>query len=476
MHQTLIAQLQACLGADQVLTDPAAQATYLNDWRDRYHGCALAVVLPESTAQVAEVVRLCVAANTPIVPQGGNTGLCGGATPDASGRAVVVVMTRMNRIRDVDARNFSITAEAGTTLDELKAAAESVDRLYPLTLGAGHRSTLGGTLATNAGGLQVLRYGMTRDLCLGLEVVLPDGTIWSKLGGLRKDNTGFDLKQWFIGAEGTLGLITAATMKLYPRASARALIWLDLPDTDSAVRAHERAQSVFAGTQTAAELISAPALALARHHLPEATLPTGVHWPQCPNHWALMIEVAAHDAAFLESLLDGWQRACTAQGCASGVMVTDTSGQQALWAIRKGLAEAQKREGISIKHDIGLPISHIPAFINDASAALERTFPGIRIVAFGHIGDGNLHYNLSYSDAAQNTALIARSDEANRIVYEVVTRLGGSIAAEHGIGQLKTGWLQQHAPAGSIDLMRKLKHVLDPKGLMNPGKVLADRN
>lgn len=476
MCQTLIAQLQDCLGVDQVITDPATQAGYLADWRGRYHGRALAVVLPQSTAQVAEVVRLCVAANTPIVPQGGNTGLCGGATPDTSGRAVVVAMTRINRIRDVDARNFSITAEAGATLDDLKAAADSVDRLYPLTLGAGHRSTLGGTLATNAGGLQVLRYGMTRDLCLGLEVVLPDGTIWSKLGGLRKDNTGFDLKQWFIGAEGTLGLITAATMKLYPQASARALVWLDLPDTDSAVRAHERAQSVFAGSQTAAELISAPTLALVRHHLPEAALPAGVHWPSPPNHWALMIEVAAHDAAFLESLLDGWQRASAAQGCASGVIVTDTDGQQALWTIRKGLAEAQKREGISIKHDISLPISHIPAFVNDASAALEQRFPGIRIIVFGHIGDGNLHYNLSYADAAQNAVLLAQSDDAHQIVYEVVTRLGGSIAAEHGIGQLKTGWLEQHAPAGSLDLMRKLKDVLDPKGLMNPGKVLADRH
>lgn len=475
MSQNLIAQLQQCLGVDQVITDPAAQAAYLDDWRGRYHGRALAIVLPQSTAEVADVVRLCVSANTPIVPQGGNTGLCGGATPDDSGRAVVVAMTRLNRIRDVDARNFSITAEAGATLDDLKIAAESVDRLYPLTLGAGHRSTLGGTLATNAGGLQVLRYGMTRDLCLGLEVVLPDGTIWSKLGGLRKDNTGFDLKQWFIGAEGTLGLITAATMKLYPRPVARALVWLDLPDTDSAVRAHELAQSVFAGAQTAAELISAATLALVRQHLPEAKLPAGTHWPHSPDHWALMIEVAAHDGAFLEALLDGWQRACKQQGCATGVIVTDATEQQALWAIRKGLAEAQKREGLSVKHDIGLPISHIPAFVTGASAALEQVFPGIRIVAFGHIGDGNLHYNLSYADTVQNAALIARSDDANRIVYEVVTRLGGSIAAEHGIGQLKTGWLAQHAPAGSLALMRSLKDALDPKGLMNPGKVLANR-
>ena len=473
MTQNLIAQLQQCLGADQVVTDATVQAAYLNDWRGRYHGRALAVVLPQTTVQVAEVVRLCMAAGAPMVPQGGNTGLCGGATPDERGNAVVVAMARMNRILEVDAGNFSITAEAGVTLDALKAAAEGVDRLYPLTLGAGHQSTLGGTLATNAGGLQVLRYGMTRDLCLGLEVVLPDGTIWSKLGGLRKDNTGYDLKQWFIGAEGTLGLITAATMKLYPQPKARALVWLDFPDAAAAVRAHELAQSVFAGAQTASELISAQTLALVRQHVPEAQLPKSASWPR---HWALMIEISAHDLIFLDALLAGWRRACETQGIAPGFVATSAGDQQAIWAIRKNLAEAQKREGLSIKHDIGLPISHIPGFLGDASDALEKAFPGIRIVAFGHIGDGNLHYNLSYAEKAANTALLTRSADANQIVYDAVSRLGGSIAAEHGIGQLKTGWLQQHAPAGSIDLMQKLKDVLDPTGLMNPGKILNPRD
>lgn len=472
MSSTLLAQLQTCLGADQVITDPSAQATYLKDWRGRYQGRALAVVLPQTTAQVADVVRYCVAANTPIVPQGGNTGLCGGATPDQSGLAVVICMTHMNRIREVDARNFSITAEAGATLDDLKTAADSVNRLYPLSLGAGHQSTLGGTLSTNAGGLQVLRYGMTRDLCLGLEVVLPDGTVWSRLAGLRKDNTGFDLKQWFIGAEGTLGLITAATMKLYPRPAARALIWLNLDDANEAVRAHERAQSVFAGAQTAAELISAPTLALVRQHLPAAQLPDGAMWP---GRWALLMEVSGHDATFLEALLEGWRRACARESKAHGFVATRDTDQQALWTIRKGLSEAQKREGLSIKHDIGLPISQIPLFLDEAAAALEQVFPSIRIVAFGHIGDGNLHYNLSYADQSANDQLMQKSGEANRIVYDIVTRLGGSIAAEHGIGQLKTDWLAAHAPEGSIDLMHKLKAVLDPKGLMNPGKVLGTR-
>lgn len=472
MTRNLFAQLQAFLGADQIITDPVVQAPYLKDWRGRYQGRALAVVLPQSTAQVADIVRCCVAANTPIVPQGGNTGLCGGATPDQTGLAVVVAMTHLNRIREVDARNFSITAEAGATLDELKTAADSVNRLYPLTLGAGHQSTLGGTLSTNAGGLQVLRYGMTRDLCLGLEVVLPDGTVWSKLVGLRKDNTGFDLKQWFIGAEGTLGLITAATMKLYPKPAARALIWLDLPDANEAVRAHERAQAVFAGAQTAAELISAPTLALVRQHLPEARLPGAASWPE---RWALMIEVSGHDPVFLETLLDGWRRACAREAKAPGLLATSDADQQALWTIRKGLAEAQKREGLSIKHDIGLPISQIPQFLSEAAAALDKSYPGIRIVAFGHIGDGNLHYNLSYADKSANEQLMQKSGETNRIVYDVVTRLGGSIAAEHGIGQLKTAWLEAHAPEGSIALMRKLKELLDPRGLMNPGKVLGTR-
>lgn len=473
MPQSLIARLQNCLGETGVLMDPAAQAPYLTDWRGRYHGRAQAVVLPQSTAQVAEVVRLCMASDTPIVPQGGNTGLCGGATPDESGRAVVIAMTRMNRIREVDARNFSITAEAGATLDDLKIAADAVNRLYPLTLGAGHQSSLGGTLSTNAGGLQVLRYGMTRDLCLGLEVVLPDGSLWSKLSGLRKDNTGLDLKQWFIGAEGTLGLITAATMKLYPKPAARALIWLELPDVETAVRAHELAQSVFAGAQTAAELISAPTLALVRRHLPDVRLPSLLgNWPTA---WSLMLEVSAHDREFLDAMLAAWQRACQKQALPAGVAAVEEADQAALWQLRKGLAEAQKREGLSVKHDIGLPISRFPVFLQETASALEAAFPGIRIVAFGHLGDGNLHYNLSFADPAANADLIRRTNEVNALVYERVARFGGSIAAEHGIGQLKTDWLEQYAPEGSLRLMHQLKQTLDPKGLMNPGKVLVGR-
>lgn len=468
----LIEQLQDALGADQVLTLPEAQGPYLADWRGRYQGRAQAVVLPQTTEAVAQVVRLCVAAQVPIVPQGGNTGLCGGATPDESGNAVVVSMTRLNRIRAIDATNFSITAEAGVTLDALKTATESVNRLYPLTLGAGHLTTLGGTLATNAGGLQVLRYGMTRDLCLGLEVVLPDGRIWSKLSGLRKDNTGYDLKQLFIGAEGTLGLITAATMKLYPLPAARALIWLDLPDVTQAIAAHALAQTVFAGAQTAAELMSPVTLSLVRKHLPEATLPASVEGDGWPRGWALMLEVSAHDAEFLQALLQAWCRACEGAGQPVGYLLTSAADQAAIWAIRKGLAESQKREGVSIKHDVGLPISQIPQFLSEASAALESRFPGVRIVAFGHVGDGNLHFNLSFADPAQNAALIAQSQAANAVVYDVVSRLGGSIAAEHGIGQLKPAWLAQHAPAGSMALMQQIKTALDPQGLMNPGKVL----
>ena len=468
---SLIAQLQQCLGADQVLISPDAQAPYLKDWRGRYQGHAQAVVLPTTTAAVAEVVRLCVAAGVPIVPQGGNTGLCGGATPDGSGNAVVVVMTQLNRIRSIDPVNFSVTAEAGITLDQLKDAAASVDRLYPLTLGAGHLTTLGGTLATNAGGLQVLRYGMTRDLCLGLEVVLPDGTIWSKLSALRKDNTGYDLKQLFIGAEGTLGLITAATMKLYPLPAARALIWLDLPDAATAVSRHALAQTIFAGAQTASELISATTLSLVRKHLPEAVLSAVAgNWPEA---WGLMIEVSAHDADFLQALLDAWQKACVGAGVGVGYIATTPADQAQIWAIRKGLAESQKREGLSIKHDVGLPISQIPRFLDDASAALEKRFPGIRIVAFGHIGDGNLHFNLSYADPVKNAGLMEQSQTANAVVYDVVDRLDGSIAAEHGIGQLKPEWLAQHAPEGSMALMHQIKNALDPQGLMNPGKVLV---
>ena len=468
---SLTAQLQDVLGTDQVLVSAAAQAPYLEDWRGRYQGRAQAVVLPRSTDEVVQIVQCCQAAGIPIVPQGGNTGLCGGATPDASGQAIVVAMTQLNRIRSIDAINFSITAEAGATLDQLKAAAESVNRLYPLTLGAGHLSTLGGTLATNAGGLQVLRYGMTRELCLGLEVVLPDGTLWSKLSPLRKDNTGYDLKQLFIGAEGTLGLITAATMKLMPLPAARALIWLDVADASRAIEAHALAQTVFAGAQTAAELISPTTLSLVRKHLPEAVLPAVAgDWP---TGWALMMEVSAHDAEFLQALLAAWVRACNALKIPMGSLITTPDDQAAIWAIRKGLAESQKREGISIKHDVGLPISLIPRFLSEASTALEARFPGIRIVAFGHVGDGNLHFNLSFAESHQNALLIEQSLAANAVVYDIVSRLGGSIAAEHGIGQLKPAWLAQHAPAGSIALMQQIKAALDPQGLMNPGKVLV---
>ena len=469
---SLITQLQDVLGTDQVLITPEAQAHYLEDWRGRYQGRAQAVVLPQSTGDVIQILQRCRDAGVPIVPQGGNTGLCGGATPDTSGQAIVVAMTKLNRIRSVDPINFSITAEAGATLDQLKAAAESVNRLYPLTLGAGHLSTLGGTLATNAGGLQVLRYGMTRELCLGLEVVLPDGTLWSKLTPLRKDNTGYDLKQLFIGAEGTLGLITAATMKLMPLPAARALIWLDVADAERAVHAHTLAQTVFAGAQTASELMSPETLSLVRKHLPEAVLPVAAGgWPK---GWALMMEVSAHDAEFLQALLAAWTRAGTAAGMAAGSVLTAIEDQAAIWAIRKGLAVSQKREGLSIKHDVGLPMSLIPRFLSEASTALEARFPGIRMVAFGHVGDGNLHFNLSFTDPAQNAALIDQSLAANAVVYEVVTRLGGSIAAEHGIGQLKPAWLAQHAPAGSVALMQRIKAALDPQGLMNPGKVLPD--
>ena len=470
---SLIAQLQHILGVDQVLVSPEAKAPFLEDWRGRYQGSAQAVVLPRSTEDVVQIVRCCQRAGVPMVPQGGNTGLCGGATPDPSGQAVVIAMTQLNRIRSVDAINFSITADAGVTLDTLKTAAESVNRLYPLTLGAGHLSTLGGTLATNAGGLQVLRYGMTRDLCLGLEVVLPDGSLWSKLSPLRKDNTGYDLKQLFIGAEGTLGLITAATMKLMPLPAARALIWLDLADAAQAIEAHALAQTVFAGAQTAAELISPVTLSLVRKHLPEAVLPVAAgDWPQ---GWALMMEVSAHDAEFLQALLAAWTRACAAAKRPAGSLLTAAEDQAALWAIRKGLAESQKREGLSVKHDVGLPVSLIPRFLSEAAAALESRFPGIRVVAFGHVGDGNLHFNLSFTDPARNAALIEHSQVANGIVYDVVSRLGGSIAAEHGIGQLKPAWLAQHAPAGSIALMQRIKAALDPQGLMNPGKVLDER-
>ncbi len=457
---------RAIVGATHVLTDAGDIAPYCTDWRGRFSGSASCVVLPGSTEEVAAVVRICADAGTAIVPQGGNTGLCGGATP--TGGEVVIALTRLNRIRAVDADNNSITVEAGCTLHAVQQAAREIDRLFPLSLAAEGSATIGGNLATNAGGVQVLRYGNARDLTLGLEVVLADGRIWNGLRALRKDNTGYDLKHLFIGAEGTLGLITAATLKLFPRPRAQATAWVAVPDPAAAVRLLGRLRDAAGDNVTAFEIIGRPALELVLRHIPNTRDPLAGQ-----PAWQVLVELSGARADLAVTLERALQSAAE-QGLIDDAVIAASEAQTAaLWALRENVSEAQKIEGVSIKHDIAVPVSRIAEFIARADAALQAAFPHVRIVCFGHIGDGNLHYNLSRPDAQTNAEFIGRTESVNRIVHDLVHELGGSISAEHGLGQLKREEVLRYKSATEMDMMRAVKQALDPHGQMNPGKLLA---
>jgi len=457
--------LRAIVGASRVLTDAGDVAPYCTDWRGRYSGSASCVVLPGSTEEVAAVVSACAAGSTAIVPQGGNTGLCGGATP--TGGEVLIALTRLNRIRAVDADNNSITVEAGCTLQAVQDAAAAADRLFPLSLAAEGSATIGGNLSTNAGGVQVLRYGNARELALGLEVVLADGRIWNGLRALRKDNTGYDLKHLFIGAEGTLGLITAATLKLFPRPRAQATAWVAVPDPAAAVALLGRLRDAAGDNVTAFEIVGRPALDLVLKHIPNARDPLAGK-----PAWQVLIELSgARDN--LSATLEGALESAAGDGILDDAVVASSAAQTAaLWALRENVSEAQKIEGVSIKHDIAVPVSRIAEFIARADAALQAAFPAVRIVCFGHIGDGNLHYNQSRPDAQSNAEFIAQTESVNRIVHDLVHELGGSISAEHGLGQLKREEVLRYKSQTEMDLMRAVKQALDPRRLMNPGKLL----
>ena len=458
-------RLRAVVGASRVLTGAADLAPYCTDWRGRYTGKASCVVLPGTTDEVAAVVRICAEAGTPIVPQGGNTGLCGGATP--IGGEVVVNLQRMNRIRGIDADNNSITVEAGCTLHAVQEAAKAADRLFPLSLAAEGSATIGGNLATNAGGVQVLRYGNARELTLGLEVVLADGRIWNGLRALRKDNTGYDLKHLFIGAEGTLGLITAATLKLFPRPRAQVTAWAAVPDPAAAVSLLGRLRDAAGDNVTAFEIVGGPALELVLRHIPNARDPLAGK-----PAWQVLLELSGARDDLSASLEQALQEA-TADGLVDDAALAASEAQTAaLWALRENVSEAQKIEGVSIKHDIAVPVSRIAEFIARTDAALLKAFPQVRIVCFGHIGDGNLHYNQSKSDVQSNSEFIGQTEAVNRIVHDLVHDLGGSISAEHGLGQLKREEVLRYKSETEMGLMRAVKQALDPRGLMNPGKLL----
>ena len=464
----LIEQLVAIVGSDNVLRAAADMAPHLTDWRGRYHGAARCVVRPASTDEVSAVVRTCAQAGVAMVPQGGNTSHCGASIPDISGEAVLISLSRLNRIRVIDPANNTITVEAGCVLQAVQDAATEAGRLFPLSLAAEGSCQIGGNLSTNAGGVQVLRYGNTRELTLGLEVVLPSGEIWNGLRGLRKDNTGYDLKQLFIGAEGTLGIITAAVLKLFPLPQATATAWLAIESPQAAVRLLSELQRSFGATLTACELVSDVSLSLVLKNIP------GSQTPLATSPWYLLVELsgAGQEGALSAALEDFLGKTLESGAISDGVLAQ--SGEQAkrLWALRENISEAQKIEGFSIKHDISVPISRIGEFVERADAALKDAFPGIRIVTFGHVGDGNLHYNQSKPEAGENAAFIASQSPVNEIVHDIVHQLGGSISAEHGIGQLKRDELLRYKSPLEMELMRTIKRTLDPQGLMNPGKVL----
>jgi len=460
---SLSEQLQGIVGAAYVLTDPLEIQPFVSDWRGRFVGSAQCVVRPANAAEVAAVVKACIEAGTPIVPQGGNTSLCGAATPDAAGQAVVVSLSRLNRIAAVDAKNNTISVGAGCTLAAVQDAARMLDRLFPLALASEGSCQIGGNLSTNAGGVQVLRYGNTRELTLGLEVVLPNGEIWDGRRGLRKDNTGYDLKQLFIGAEGTLGIITGAVLKLFPLPKSQTTCWLNVASPAAAVDLLNQAKTAFDGQLTAFELVSETALGLVLKNIPDAQRPA----PVAP--WYVLAEFSDTSSYAVEY----WLHTRLEAGEVMDAVIAQSETQaRNLWSLREHISEAQKIEGVSIKHDIAVPVSAIPDFLERADAALAAAFPGIRVVAFGHVGDGNLHYNLSKPDAQENTAFIASQSEVNSIVHDTVDALNGSISAEHGIGQLKREELLRYKSPVEIALMRSIKQALDPRGLMNPGKVL----
>ena len=462
-------QILQAVGDKGVIAAADDMAPYLTEPRGRYRGAAPFIVRPASTEEVAAVVRLCAAARVPIVPQGGNTGLVGGSVPFERGDEILVNLGRMKRIRDIDPVDYSLTAEAGCVLQDLQAAADQVERLFPLSLGAEGSCQIGGNISTNAGGVQVLRYGNTRELVLGLEVVLPDGQVWDGLRRLRKDNTGYDLKQLFIGAEGTLGIITAAVLRLFPKPRETATAFAALRDVAAAVELLARTRAAVGEVVTSFELIPRRGLEFAMRHV------AGVNDPLAdPHAWYALVELSAGAGANgLGEALEGVLAQAYEDGLVPDATLAASAAQtQDFWRIREGVVEGQKFEGGSIKHDVSVPVSDVPAFMARATAAVDALIPGIRPVAFGHIGDGNIHFNLSQPEGADTAAYLARWEEVNRLVHDVVTAFDGSISAEHGIGRMKVEENRRLKPALDIHLMRQVKAAFDPHNLMNPGKVV----
>jgi FAD/FMN-containing dehydrogenase len=487
----LLDTLRQITGAPHVLCDGDLSA-YTQDWRKRAQGKALAVVRPASVQEVADIVKACAAAGTSLVPQGGNTGLAVGSVPDESGRQVVLSLQRMNAVRAIDAANLTITVESGCILQNLQQTAEKAGFLFPLSLAAEGSCTIGGNLATNAGGTQVLRYGNARDLCLGLEVVNAQGEIWHGLSGLRKDNTGYDLRDLFVGSEGTLGIITAATLKLYPQPAARLTAWAGLPSMEAAVTLLGLAHQHLGAGLTGFEVMGQFALSLVDKHFPQLRVPFieasatnasqagsngsnapavgSVAMPYCVLLENSDSESEAHARERFEQLLE----TAFDQGCVLDAVVAENLSQaKALWHIRESIPLAQAEEGLNIKHDISIAVSRIPEFVEVTDALLRQRIDGVRLVNFGHLGDGNLHYNVQAPEGGDAKAFLHdHEDEVNTLVYDSVARFDGSISAEHGVGSLKTDKLPLYKSAVALSMMHAIKKGLDPQNIMNPGRIV----
>ena len=466
---SLARKLAELLDEGGLLTDPVRTAPMLRDHRALYRGHALVVVAPADVAAVARVVAFCNEHGVGVVPQGGNTSYCGGATPDASSSQVLLSLARLNRIRDLDQANYTMTAEAGCILARLQSAASEVDRYLPLSLGSEGSCMLGGNLSTNAGGLNVIRYGMARELVLGLEVVLADGRVLDALTGLRKDNTGYDVKSLFLGAEGTLGIITAACLKLYPALRSFATAFVAVRDPDAAVSLLGTLRDASGDCVSSFELIPRIGIDLTTRHIPGVVDPLA-----SSSDWYVLCELSTSRAG---EPLDALLEKALAQAHESG-WVQDASVAQnlrereAFWRLRESIPESQRKEGASLKHDISVPVSKVPRFIEVAGGWVEKNIPQGVLVAYGHLGDGNLHFNISQRAGTQTFQLQAVEQKAKRAIHDLVREFGGSFSAEHGIGQLKVFELERYASPVELDLMRGLKKALDPKGIMNPGKVL----
>ncbi|MBT4740012.1 MAG: FAD-binding oxidoreductase [Rhodospirillaceae bacterium] len=468
--QPLLDRFIAIVGANACLTDAVDIAPYLEEERGLFHGATSVVIRPNSTDEVAAVVKLCAAEGIGVVPQGGNTGLCGGGVPSENGSEIVLALGRMNTIRAIDPTNFTMTVEAGCILADIQNKATDADCLFPLSLGAEGSCQIGGNLATNAGGINVLRYGNARDLVLGLEVVLPDGRIWNGLRALGKDNTGYALKQLFVGSEGSLGIITAAVLKLFPKPRETETAFCALSKLDDVTVLLNRARALSGDAVTAFELVPRIGLEFCTRHIDGVSDPLSE-----PHDWYTLIEFStSRPNSDLRAGFEGFLEAAFEDGIIVDAVIAESQAQaENLWRIRESLPEAQKHEGGSIKHDVSVPVSRVPEFITRGVAAVLQAYPDARPCPFGHVGDGNVHFNVSQPDGMDKDAYLSEWDAMNRIVHDLVTEMNGSISAEHGIGRLKVDEMEHYKDPVELDLMKTLKAALDPKRTMNPGKVVG---